>query len=111
MTRRRLLPVPRTVELRPPLTAAQQQRLNGWLLLLDDPALIDTAQSVLRLPPHRWPVPPVALPAVRDDEGRVLVEAVDAPAPDEEPTPVPAAAVALRGAYARRAAARKAGNG
>lgn len=108
MRARRLFPVSRVVDQRRPLTPAQQQRLDGWLLLLDDPAHLAAAQAALRLPPAGWPVPPVELPPVRDDAGRVVVEAVDAPAPGEEPVPVSKAAP--RGAYARRAAA-KAGSG
>lgn len=90
----------------PPLTPLQRQRLDGWLTCLDDPELIDTAQSVLRLPPAAWPVPPIALPAVLDTDGvTVLASAVEPPEPGE-PIMSAAPSVALRGAYARRAAAR-----
>lgn len=95
---------------RTPLTARQRQLLDGWIRMLDID--LERAQQVLRLPPTRWPVPPIALPAVLDWSGRELVPAVDAPDDDEaaaeaarpvEPT------VPLRGAYARRAA-RKGGS-
>lgn len=106
---RRLWPWARATE--PALTAVQRQRLDGWLTLLDDPATINRAQQVLALPPHRWPLPPVALPAVRDDTGRELAAAVEPPSPDETPEPAPARATQLRGAYARRAARARGGQG
>lgn len=66
---------------------------------------LDSAQQILRLPPSEMPLPPIALPAVLDADGTVLADAVDAPdtaAPAAAAAPAPT--VALRGAYARRAA-------
>lgn len=85
----------------PLLTPVQQQRLDGWLTMLD--VDLELAQKMLRLPPARMPVPPIALPPVLDEwSGAVLAPAVEAPDPDE-PAPAPRPAVGLRGAYARRA--------
>lgn len=89
----------------PPLA---QQRLDGWLQLLDDPDRVEEAQRVLRAPATRLPLPPVALPAVRAADGRVLAEPVAAPSAEEAAEPVAAPVRSpLRGAYARRAAARR----
>lgn len=90
---------------REPLPAYARQRLDGWLAMLD--VDLELAQQMLRLPPMRMPVPPIALPAVLADDGRVLAPAVEAD--DGPPEPVPAAdapKAPLRGAYARRAAGR-----
>lgn len=91
----------------PYTTPVQSQRLDGWLALLDDPDRIGEAQRMLRLPLAQLPCPPTALPAVIDAAGRVLAPSV--PAPD---TAEPATVVVsgLRGAYARRAAARREGS-
>lgn len=92
----------------PPVpTPVQQQRLDGWIRMLD--VDLDLAQQMLRLPLARLPLPPLALPAVRDWNGDVLAPAVEAPAADEAAPVVPTAPVGLRGAYARRAAARRGG--
>lgn len=88
-----------------PLPPATQQRLDGWVAMLD--VDVDLAQRMLRLPTHRLPVPPLALPAVLDWNGDVLVPAVEAADPSEPVTEAPKPVVGLRGAYARRAANRQ----
>jgi hypothetical protein len=86
------------------LTARQGQLLRGWVAMLD--VDLDLAQQMLRLPPARWPVPPIAVPAVTTEawDGS-LVELVAAIPPPEadEPAPAPRPTTAPRGAYARRA--------
>jgi hypothetical protein len=86
------------------LTARQGQLLRGWIAMLD--VDLDLAQQMLRLPPARWPVPPIAVPAVttEDWDGSLveLVAAIPPPAPDE-PAPVARPTSTPRGAYARRA--------
>lgn len=97
------------------MRAVELQRLNGWLTLLDDPSSIDHAQQVLRLPVHRLPVPPVAMPETRahpwsDD----VAPAVAAPSAEEAAAELAAPVVeraAPRGAYARRAARKGGGHG
>jgi hypothetical protein len=91
--------------IREPLPAYARQRLDGWIRMLD--VDLDQAQRMLRLPALQLPVPPIALPAVVDHEGRVLAPAVEAhdaatDGPLEEPV-ADAPKVPLRGAYARRA--------
>ena len=92
---------------RPLLPPLQQQRLDGWIDMLD--VDLELAQQMLRLPPARLPVPPIGLPAYVAPDGRVLAPEVCWP-DDEAPVPPvapPAAAPPkLLGAYARRARAK-----
>ena len=68
----------------PPLKPEHQARLDGWVEWLD--VDLQAAQAALRHPPHL--LPPLPFEA------------------EVEPEPEPIAQTALRGAYARRAAAR-----
>lgn len=88
----------------PPLTWRQQQILDGWIRMLDID--LELAQQTLRLPTRSLPLPPIALPAVVVD-GVERAPAVEAPSPEEAAAPPAAPVVGLRGAYARRAAARR----
>lgn len=86
-----------------PLAPIARQRLDGWVAMLD--VDLEAAQAALRLPAAHLPVPPIALPELRDRHGLVLAEAVAAPdlgVDDGVPVSAPAPTV-LRGAYARRA--------
>jgi hypothetical protein len=92
----------------PPLLHAwQQQRLNGWIAMLD--VDLELAQAALRLPAHELPMPPLALPETRVDPwSSDVAPAVEAPTAEEAAQPVRLAPKReLVGAYARRA--RKAG--
>jgi hypothetical protein len=86
------------------LTWRQQQNLDGWIRMLDID--LELAQATLRLPTRRLPVPPIALPALVVD-GVEVAPAVEAPSPEEAARPAAPPVVGLRGAYARRAAARR----
>lgn len=86
------------------LTARQRQLRDGWIAMLDRD--LPLAQEMLRLPPARWPVPPIAVPAVTtEDWDGSLVELVAAipPPTADEPAPVARPTAEPRGAYARRA--------
>lgn len=85
---------------REPLPPITEQRLHGWIAMLD--VDLDLAQQVLRRPLRELPVPPIGCPAVVRD-GVELVPALEPLAPGEEAA-VPKPVVGLRGAYARRAA-------
>lgn len=89
----------------PPLLPAwQQQRLDGWVTMLD--VDLELAQAALRLPPADLPVPPIALPECRADPwSSDVAPPVEAPDADEPPPVVAPRRRELRGAYARRAAA------
>lgn len=100
-----------TPPVRVPLPAYARQRLDGWIAMLD--VDLPLAQQMLRLDPLTMPLPPIALPAVVDEDGVVLAPAVEAPTPGEaaDDVAVERPGAALRGAYARRSAARNAGTG
>lgn len=91
---------------RKPWSARQQQILDGWIRMLD--VDLELAQKTLRGPTRSLPVPPLELPAYVNRDGVVVAPAIEAPGADEPAEP-PAPAAGLRGAYARRAAARRTG--
>ncbi len=89
----------------PLISPRERQLIAGWILMLD--VDLDLAQRMLRLPPARLPVPPLAVPPVyaQDWNGSLIevLPAIETPA-DDDPPPAPRPATApLRGAYARRA--------